>query len=89
MSHTSENIRISVRKRLPDEIIPVTASQSHAFQEKDKENAAKYAIDLDLETTSVTSHGMDHVSAFSKSSITPFPLFPYFSVVLTVFMIAD
>ncbi|XP_063693608.1 uncharacterized protein LOC134825361 [Bolinopsis microptera] len=49
-----------VRKRLPDEIIPVAASQSHAFQEKDKENAAKYAIDLDLETTSVTSHGMDH-----------------------------
>ena len=35
------------------------AEHSHAYKDKEEENAAKYAIDLDLETSSVTTRGPD------------------------------
>ena len=46
--------KISVRKRYPGEIIPIRAEHSNPYKGKEK-NAAKFAIDLDLETTSITS----------------------------------
>ena len=48
-----------MRERLPGEITPVSAEQSHTYEDNEEDNAASHAIDLDLKTSSRTEPGSD------------------------------
>ena len=47
------------RKRLDDEIIPVSVEKSNAETNNEKDDSAAHAIDLDLETKSTSYRGSD------------------------------
>ena len=48
-----------MRERLPGEITPVSAEQSHTHNDNEEHYAASHAIDLDLDTESFTATGSD------------------------------
>ena len=49
----------ATRDRLPDEIIPDSAENSHTVDDNEEKYAAAHAIDLDLGTRSKTTTGSD------------------------------
>ena len=54
----------ATRERLPGEIIPKSATQSCTFKDNEDLYAAEHAIDLDLDTHSRTTAGLDGTTWF-------------------------
>ena len=55
-------VSVRIRERQPGEIAPISAEQSHTYNDNEEDYAASHAIDLDLHTESYTDPGSDGTS---------------------------